>query len=175
MAPEHHRSTKLKQESQQVRNSYSISANARKSNINNLTPVNNGFSHGYNSGMMHPIGMGYGFGPMRIINNIHYFFIAISQFMDIIGVSSQALFHVCSSLVASLKLLYLSIRQSSFRRWVQRKSKQSKLLRIIFVLTAMISAYQLSKIAKRVFLPVVSKLFQFSESSQLTQNSELEV
>jgi hypothetical protein len=178
MAPEHQRSTKLKQESLQVRNSTLSSGNLRKSNPNHhISPATySSFSHGYNYGMMPPMGIGYGFGPMRIINNINYFFIAISQFMDIIGASSQALFHVCTSLAASLKILYLSIRQSSFRRWIQRKSKQSKLLRVIFVLTAIVGAYQFSKIAKRVLLPLVSKLFHISDSSHIAdarQASEL--
>lgn len=116
-----------------------------------------GAGMGYGMGSMYGMGgyggMGYGMGgmmagPMQLIYSINYFISTISQMMDMLGMSSHAIFHLLQRLKEMLKAIEVSIRTSPTRRWLQQKCKKSAVLRFVLVIGSMIAAAQLSKLIK---------------------------
>lgn len=101
---------------------------------------------GYGVGGMGYGGMGYGMGgmmgPMNMIYSINYFIAMIGQITTMLGMSTQAVGHLYHIAREALLRVEQTIRQSEVRRWLQRKSKQSPLLRGMLVLASMLAASQ---------------------------------
>lgn len=113
-------------------------------------PMTMGYGYGY--GMMNP----YAMGPLYFIQNINYFVMSIGHFFDLIGMSSHALLETLRSFIALLKQLEMKIRTSEFRRWLQRKSRKSRLLRFLFVIASTALSIQISKWMKVLILKYVA-------------------
>jgi hypothetical protein len=99
-------------------------------------------SFGYNSGMM---------GPFGWIYSINYFIMNMGQVMDMLGMNTHALLLLVKKLRDLIKRIELAVRHSEFRRWLQRKSKKSQLLRFLFVFTAMAVTSQIIKLVRLIF------------------------
>jgi hypothetical protein len=99
-------------------------------------------SFGYNSGMM---------GPFSWIYSINYFIMNMGQVMDMLGMNTHALLLLVKKLRDLIKRIELAVRHSEFRRWLQRKSKKSQLLRFLFVFTAMAVTSQIIKLVRLLF------------------------
>mmetsp|Transcript_21270 Transcript_21270/g.35628 ORF Transcript_21270/g.35628 Transcript_21270/m.35628 type:complete len:278 (+) Transcript_21270:134-967(+) len=107
---------------------------------------------GYGGGMM-GYGMGYGMGgmmggPMAILYSINYFIAMIGQLTAMLGMSSQAVWHLFGIAKEALIKLEKIIRTSEFRRWLQRKSRKSPLLRYLFVVSSMLLTSQVIRLAR---------------------------
>eukprot|EP01038_Epipyxis_sp_PR26KG_P012125 gene12125-16232_t len=138
----------------------SVATNSRHIRNNNTHPIgyNNmgygGYGGGYGMGMgmgMGMMGMGGGYqmaGPMNLIYSVNYFIAMVSQIMMMIGMNSQAITQIFYQLSTVLSEFEVTVRKSSFRRWIQRKSKQSKILRFIFVFCSMLIASQAYRLIK---------------------------
>jgi|EP01040_Poterioochromonas_malhamensis_P001180 hypothetical protein len=122
-------------------------------------PVGLGYGYGY--GMMNP----YTMGPLYFIQNITYFMMSIGHMFDLVGVSSQALLETLRAFMALLKQIEMKIRTSQFRRWLQRKSKKSKILRFIFVLFSMALSIQLSKWMKVLLIKYLASWISSSSTT----------
>jgi hypothetical protein len=133
--------------------------------MNNVYGMGMGMgSYPMGMGAMGGVGMGYGgcgmgmynpmmsmmMGPMSVLYSINYFAMSLGQLCEMFGASSQTLMVLSHQLFASLHLLEVSIRQSSFRRWLQRKCKKSRLLRLLIVLASMALAHQFSCLIKHI-------------------------
>jgi hypothetical protein len=129
-------------------------------------------SMGYGYGM-YGMGMGmygYGMGPLHFIQNINHFVMSIGYFFDLLGVGCHALVEGYYALVEILKKIEKKIRTSEFRRWIQMKSKQSKLLRFIFIFSSMAIAVQVTKLFK---LLIVNYLLKHLGISQHQENLQI--
>lgn len=81
-------------------------------------------------------------GPMSMVYSINYFIAMMGQLTAMFGMSVQAIGPLYQTARDSLVQLERSIRQSEVRRWLQRKSAQSPLLRAMLVLASMLAASQ---------------------------------
>jgi hypothetical protein len=135
------------------------------------TPMN----YGYGMYGMGPYG-GYGMnslysGPMMYIQSFNYFIMSIGHFFDLIGVSSHALIEGIYAIGKMLKDLEMKIRTSEFRRWLQQKSKKSKLLRFLFILSSMAIAVQLSKLLKFLIAKYLSSYISLQDERPTIRNA----
>lgn len=94
-------------------------------------------------GMMGGGMMGGMMGPMNMIYSVNYFIAMIGQVTTMLGMSTQAVGHLYHMAREALFKAEQSVRQSEMRRWLQRKSKQSPLLRWLLILTSMLAASQI--------------------------------
>ena len=105
----------------------------------------------YGGGMMmggmmgHP---GTGGGMMGFLYTMNYFVSMASQAVYFLGMNSHRIAEAVKSAKAALVNLEKIVRQSEFRRWMQRKSKKSAILRYLFVFTSAVLAHQLTTIAR---------------------------
>lgn len=106
---------------------------------------------GMGMGMPFGYGMGYGgmmgggglmAGPMSMVYSVNYFIAMMGQLTAMFGMSVQAIGPLYQMARESLVQLEKSVRQSEVRRWLQRKSAQSPLLRGMLVLASMLAASQ---------------------------------
>ena len=118
-----------------------------------------GSMYGMGYGMMGYGGMGMMMGPLSFINSINYFIMSIGQIFSMVGMSSHALSGTFQNIVTALKHLELSIRQSEFRRWLQLKSKKSKVLRFVFVISAMAISMQGARMVKSLLVRYIESAF----------------
>jgi len=65
--------------------------------------------------------------------------------------SSHAIIHLYHAAVEQINILMTIIKNSEARRWLQRKSKQSRVLRFLFIITAMAAVSQVSKLVKVLY------------------------
>eukprot|EP01034_Spumella_vulgaris_P024082 gene24081-30385_t len=101
------------------------------------------------SGMMgHP---GAGGGMMNFLCTMNYFVSMASQAVYFLGMNSHRIVDAVKTAKAALVNLEKIVRQSEFRRWMQRKSKKSVILRYLFVFMSAVLAHQLTNIAKYAF------------------------
>jgi hypothetical protein len=121
----------------------------------------NGYS-GYSGNMMsmNPMMMMGGHGPFQLIHNINYFIYSIGHLFDFVGYASYGLLETCKSLLNLLKRLEMKIRSSEFRRWLQKKSRKSAMLRFLFLLCSVALSFQLSNLIKHFLLKYISKPVQ---------------
>lgn len=125
------------------------------SNVSNLVPPTGAYpmtglgytpnmAYGYGYGMMNPYYHST-MDPLYFIHQINYYILSIGRFFDLIGIGSQAFLEILQSFLTLLKSLEMKLRTSSFRHWLQRKSKRSKLLRFCFVMISMMISFHLSR------------------------------
>lgn len=81
-------------------------------------------------------------GPMNMIYSVNYFIAIMGQMTTMLGMSTQAVGQLYHMAREGLFRVEQSIRQSEMRRWLQRKSKQSPLLRCMLILASMLAASQ---------------------------------
>lgn len=99
-------------------------------------------------GMGMGMGMGYGMNmlspenPLSWLYSLNYMFISLNQIVGVIGMNSHALYRVYLQAYVVIEKMLKSIRTSKFRRWLQRKSQKSALLRFLFMLSSMFVASQ---------------------------------
>jgi hypothetical protein len=89
-------------------------------------------------------------GPMMFINNINYFIMSIGQIMTMLGMNSQAIMQMYHNLVQMIHQLEIAIRQSAFRRWLQRKCKKSKIFRFIIVMSSVAIVASTTRLLKEL-------------------------
>jgi hypothetical protein len=115
-------------------------------------------------------GMGYGgmgmlMGPMAWINSINYLFMTVHQLVGMLGMNSHLFVNMVKGLSLSLQRFEATIRQSSFRFWLQQKSKKSKLLRFIFVLASMALAAQGARFFRDALMHITKSYLGQSSAS----------
>jgi hypothetical protein len=94
-------------------------------------------------------------GPFGFIYSINYFITNFSQALSMLNANSFVVIELFYTILRVVKDVELAVRRSSFRRWLQRKSKKSVILRYIFVLASMAITSQLMRLARFI---VESKL-----------------
>ncbi len=85
---------------------------------------------------------------MGFLYTMNYFVSMASQAVYFLGMNSHRIAEAMKSAKAALVNLEKIVRQSEFRRWMQRKSKKSAILRYLFVFTSAVLAHQLTTIAR---------------------------
>lgn len=104
---------------------------------------------GYYGGMGYGIGgMGGMMGPMGMIYSINYFISTIGQFASMLGMSTHAVTHLLCMARESLVKLEKTVRQSEFRRWLQKKSEKSSMFRWAVIIVSMLAATQVVRFAR---------------------------
>jgi hypothetical protein len=99
---------------------------------------------------MYGMGMNPFMGPMSLLANVNYAILGVGQFISMLGMSSTMFVSMFHSLVQSFKLFEASVRQSTLRRWFQRKCKKSSVFRFVVVISAMAIIGTASKLVKDV-------------------------
>lgn len=122
-------------------------------NMGGMGMMGMGMGMGYPG--MYGMGMGMGYsplmgGPMALLGNINYIILGVGQFITMLGMSSTMFVGMYQSLVNTYQHFETIIRQSSLRRWVQKKCKKSAMFRFIIVLTTMAIVGTASKLVKDV-------------------------
>lgn len=112
---------------------------------------------GYGMGMGFGGMGGYGggglmMGPLNFFYSINYFINSITQVLYMLGMNSHVLFDSINSIKQLLLKLEITVRNSEFRKWLQQKSKKSKIIRYAFVLISMFLASQTVQIVKYIIL-----------------------
>lgn len=105
-------------------------------------------------GMGMGMGMGMGshmmMGPFSWIYSLNNLVHSIPMMMDILGMNSQMLYQIFNQTCAMLMKIVTIVRTSGFRRFLQQKSRRSKVLRLIFIFGSMGLASQALKLAKLI-------------------------
>lgn len=112
----------------------------------------NGGYGGYGGGM-YGMGMGMGMSPMMMgpfswIYSLNNMIHSIPMMMDVLGMNSQMLLKILNQVYAMLTNICKMIKTSQFRRFLQQKSKRSKVLRVIFIVVSMGLASQAVRLVK---------------------------
>jgi hypothetical protein len=107
-----------------------------------------GYGMGLGLGGMGMIG---GYGPFSWIYSLNYFVNSLGMMLNMIGMSSHAIIHLYHAAYEQVNVLMNIVKNSEVRRWLQRKSRQSRVLRYIFIKTAMAAVSQVSKLAKALY------------------------
>lgn len=144
--------------------------NAFRNNEGNISSYS-GMNTGYASGGMGFGGMGmgmgmggYGYGGMRPFGSIgspggdpfgwiyslNSFVFSLMQVMNMLGMNANVLFQSYQMISGVVIKLVAIVKKSKFRRWLQAKSRQSNLVRWLFVFTSMILVSQAVKIVHYV-------------------------
>mmetsp|Transcript_23052 Transcript_23052/g.52176 ORF Transcript_23052/g.52176 Transcript_23052/m.52176 type:complete len:137 (-) Transcript_23052:66-476(-) len=92
-------------------------------------------------------GMGMG-GPMGMLYTVNYFISMVGQVTAMLGMGSQAVGHLFVVARDALLKLEKTIRQSEIRRWLQRKSHKSPILRFLFIVSSVLLASQIVRLAR---------------------------
>jgi hypothetical protein len=127
--------------------------NNRYPSVGGPNPMSFGQFGGLYGGFpLSPMMGGYGspmlMGPFQIIHSVNYFFANATQMAHMLGANSYVLVQLFCTAKEALKDMELLIRRSAFRRWLQRKSKKSAVLRYVFVFASMAIATQLVRIVR---------------------------
>jgi hypothetical protein len=102
---------------------------------------------GYGMGMM-GMGMGNGQGPMAWLSSLNYFVYAIGQFMTLMDMNANNIMRTYYTVRDTLTNAIHVIKHSSVRRWLQRKSKKSVILRWVFIFGSMILVHQVYRLVR---------------------------
>jgi hypothetical protein len=120
-------------------------------------------------GMMgHP---GAGGGMMGFLYTMNYFVNMASQVVYFLGMNSHRITEAVKSAKTALVNLEKIVRQSEFRRWMQRKSKKSVILRYLFVFMSAVLAHQLTTIARFAIEHYLSGSSSSSASQRVTSSA----
>ncbi len=115
--------------------------------MGNIAMMGNAFAF---SGSPYSGGM-YG-NPMSFIYSMNYFISMVSQVAYVLSMNSHMFMDSCRTVSAMVSGLEKLVRQSELRRWLQRKSKKSAVLRYVFVLSSMAIAAQLYRLARNLVM-----------------------
>ena len=138
-------------------------------NSNYATP--NNFSHVHNppntplmgaSMGAYPLGMmlgGMSMGMSGMMNNslfswlysINYFITSIAMLFDVNSPMYMVFCQLYTNVRMSVNRLVTIVKSSAIRRWLQRKSKQSKVLRVVIILISMAVASQSIKLVRLLY------------------------
>ena len=105
-------------------------------------------------GMGMGMGMGMGshmmMGPFSWIYSLNNIVHSIPMMLDVLGMNSQMLYHIFNETCALLMKIINLVKRSDFRRFLQQKSRRSKMLRLVFIIGAMGLASQALRLAKLI-------------------------
>lgn len=87
-------------------------------------------------------------GPLSWAFSLNYFIFSVNQFIEAVGMNSVALLQVYSQVIYLWKVYSNLFMKSNFRKWIQQKSKESKLLRFLFIVGAIAISAQLTKVVR---------------------------
>ncbi len=96
-------------------------------------------------------------GPMNFIYSVNYFIGILSQMYHMVGMNAHVAVHLFQSTSMLLLKLENVVRTSEFRRWIQRKSKKSAVLRYLFVLSSMAIVGQVVRLVRFLVAQYFSK------------------
>ena len=112
---------------------------------------------GYGGGGMYGMGgMGMGMGshmmmgPFSWIYSLNNIVHSIPMMLDVLGMNSQMLYHIFNETCALLMKIINLVKRSDFRRFLQQKSRRSKMLRFVFIIGSMGLASQALRLAKLI-------------------------
>ena len=105
-------------------------------------------------GMGMGMGMGMGshmmMGPFAWIYSLNNIVHSIPMMLDVLGMNSQMLYHIFNETCALLMKIINLVKRSDFRRFLQQKSRRSKMLRMVFIIGSMGLASQALRLAKLI-------------------------
>lgn len=108
------------------------------------TTMGYGMGYGFPMGMGYGYGMGYGMqgaGPLSWMYTLSQLVNVVGQLHAMVSMNAHALSHMYHQLIENINTFYNVLKNTKVRRWLQRKSKKSKLFRYILIfLSAVITA-----------------------------------
>jgi len=107
-------------------------------------------------------------GPFSFIYSLNYFVSSFAQGISMLSANSFVLYQLFHTVQSALKDFELAIRRSAFRRWLQRKSRKSAVLRYLFVFSSMVITSQLLRILRHL---IEQKLGISSSPAPITNSS----
>lgn len=128
-----------------------------------------GMGMGYGS----PMGGGMLSGPMHLIYSINYFIMSLGQVCEMVGISAQSIVQLARTAVSALGQLEVTVRQSELRRWMQRKCRRSRALRLLFMLAAMALSFQASRLAQQLLGRQIGAYFTSPSPSSSSDSSSV--
>ena len=107
-------------------------------------------------------------GPFSFIYSLNYFMSNFAHGISMLSANSFVLYQLFHTVQSALKDLEMAIRRSAFRRWLQRKSRKSVVLRYLFVFSSMVITSQLLRILRHL---IEQKLGISSSPASITNSS----
>eukprot|EP01036_Dinobryon_divergens_P022532 gene22532-30796_t len=107
-------------------------------------------------------------GPFSFIYSLNYFVSSFAQGISMLSANSFMVYQLFHTVQNALKDLEIAIRRSAFRRWLQRKSRKSAVLRYLFVFSSMVITSQLLRILRHL---IEQKLESKPSSQHLMSDS----
>lgn len=93
-------------------------------------------------------GMGGGSGDgnplmtsLQYLQGLSYVVYSLGQMFDMIGMNASSIYQGYLMIYNMIQKLILIAKNSSFRKWMQSKSKKSKIVRYVFVVLSMVATY----------------------------------
>ncbi len=87
-------------------------------------------------------------GPFSWLYSINYMVFAVGQFIEVIKMNSQHFVNMYNQLSRTIRLYCQYVFNSKFRKWLQTKSKQNKILRFLFILSSIAIASQTARLLR---------------------------
>jgi hypothetical protein len=110
-----------------------------------------GMMGGYGGmGMMGMGGMGYGMGVTSWLYSINQFVYSIQAVVEMAGMSVFGLIALARTALAKLRWLWALSMNSSWRRWLQRKTKHTRIVRWLVIFLGMALSASLVKIIQAI-------------------------
>jgi len=103
------------------------------------------------SSMMGMYGLGSMGGPLSWLYSLNYFVSSLGIMYEWFGMNSHAILQLYHSTLGMIRRLVMIIRQSSFRRWLQQKSRKSAVVRFLFVVITMGIVSQAITLARFIY------------------------
>ena len=106
-------------------------------------------------------------GPFSFIYSLNYFVSSFAQGISMLSANSFMVYQLFHTVQNALKDLEIAIRRSAFRRWLQRKSRKSAVLRYLFVFSSMVITSQLLRILRHLIEQKLGISSSISSSSSI--------
>lgn len=103
------------------------------------------------SSMMGMYGLGSMGGPLSWLYSLNYFISSLGIMYEWLGMNSHAIIQLYHSTIQSVRRVIMIVRQSGFRRWLQQKSRQSVVLRFLFIAVTMGIASQVMNLVRLIW------------------------
>lgn len=108
---------------------------------------------------------------ISFLQQINYFMINLKNTYDLIGISIDTFFQISQYLIKAFQTFEEKLRNSTFRLWLQRHCKQSKVFRYSLVLASVAISYHLTLRVKDYIKDLVILLFPNNSQNKFLTNN----
>lgn len=78
---------------------------------------------------------------LQYLQGLSYVVYSLGQMFDMIGMNASSIYQGYLMIYSMIQKLVLIAKNSSFRKWMQTKSKKSRIVRYLFVALSMVATY----------------------------------